>query len=251
MGDTRRATRAPREHHARQRPHRAPSSNTGHRTVTRSSPKDYRGRRGRGKDEGRGRAQACDASAAAAVRRVFGNAIKEEVFDAQASIGPIVRQSQTAQDALTGSGECGSNPLRVPVSEEGTPQGTRRRPGAPQLRAAHPGVSGAELRTSWLSAGDQSLGARQGPRVGVGAGSPRPRPAQPRPGHPGPATPTRPAPPDAARRRRPGSPGPRPAHPHPAQPASPAQPRPARQPTPTRRGARGPGSRRTRWSSSS
>jgi phospholipase C len=34
--------------------------------------------------------------------------------------GPIVRQSQTAQDALTGTGECGSNPLRVPLSEEGT-----------------------------------------------------------------------------------------------------------------------------------
>jgi phospholipase C len=37
-------------------------------------------------------------------------------------IGPIVRQSQTALDALTGSGECGSNPLRVPLTEEGAPE---------------------------------------------------------------------------------------------------------------------------------
>ena len=37
-------------------------------------------------------------------------------------IGPIVRQSQTALDALTGTGECGSNALRVPLSEEGTPE---------------------------------------------------------------------------------------------------------------------------------
>jgi phospholipase C len=36
--------------------------------------------------------------------------------------GPIVRQSQTALDALTGTGECGSNPLRVPLSEEGVPE---------------------------------------------------------------------------------------------------------------------------------
>ncbi|MGH2831267.1 MAG: phospholipase C [Solirubrobacteraceae bacterium] len=37
-------------------------------------------------------------------------------------IGPIVRQSQTALDALTGTGECGSNPLRVPLTEEGAPE---------------------------------------------------------------------------------------------------------------------------------
>ena len=33
--------------------------------------------------------------------------------------GPLVTQSQTTLDALTGTGECGSNPLAVPMSETG------------------------------------------------------------------------------------------------------------------------------------
>ncbi len=37
-------------------------------------------------------------------------------------IGPIVYQSQTAKDALTGSGECGSNLAKVPLGEEGQPE---------------------------------------------------------------------------------------------------------------------------------
>jgi phospholipase C len=37
-------------------------------------------------------------------------------------MGPLVTQSQTVQDALTGTGECGSDPLRVPLTEEGEPE---------------------------------------------------------------------------------------------------------------------------------
>jgi phospholipase C len=37
-------------------------------------------------------------------------------------MGPIVRQSQTALDALTGSGECGSSLAKVPMTEAGKPE---------------------------------------------------------------------------------------------------------------------------------
>jgi phospholipase C len=40
-------------------------------------------------------------------------------------MGPIVTQSQTPLDALTGSGECGSSLSKVPMSEEGTPEQAR------------------------------------------------------------------------------------------------------------------------------
>jgi phospholipase C len=40
-------------------------------------------------------------------------------------LGPIVRQSQSSLDALTGTGTCGTNPARVPTTATGTPEQSR------------------------------------------------------------------------------------------------------------------------------
>ncbi|MBO0729950.1 MAG: alkaline phosphatase family protein [Acidimicrobiaceae bacterium] len=40
-------------------------------------------------------------------------------------IGPIVTQSQTSLDALTGTNQCGSNPARVPTTDSGAPEEAR------------------------------------------------------------------------------------------------------------------------------
>ena len=45
-------------------------------------------------------------------------------------IGPIISQSQTSLDALTATGQCGSNPAKVPTTNAGTPS----RPAAASVR---------------------------------------------------------------------------------------------------------------------
>jgi phospholipase C len=91
-------------------------------------------------------------------------------------IGPIIMQSQTSLDTLSGTGTCGPNQARVPVSDSGTPEQARcgvgpRQPLLVISPYAKPPSSTARSPTSrrWCASsrttGSAASGSAMGPRT--------------------------------------------------------------------------------------